>query len=103
MQPGAHVKIVTIDGEEHDVTVSAITPNSVVGKDSAGRQQGAASIDGDREIVFDYVTIPITDIAAVEQLQVTHPVGQAAVLGGLGVGIILLWALPAAFIGAFAL
>jgi hypothetical protein len=103
MQPGGEVTIVTMDGKQHNLRVSSITADSVVGKESSRTETAEDGFEENQDVVFRDVSIPVTDIVSVEKLQITHPAGQAAVFAGYSLTVILLLALPAAIVGAFAL
>lgn len=103
MQPGGDVTIVTRDGIQHNVVVSSLTEDSVVGKESSRPVRAEDSFEENQDVVFRNISIPVTDIVSVEKLQITHPAGQAALVAGTSLAVVLLLALPAAIVAAFAL
>lgn len=103
VRPGETATITTVDGEQQEVMVSALSAGSVVGKvavSPASDEDDFGQVEG---VTFNEVTIPIGDIVAVEKVQVTHPAGQAAVATGLGALYIFLLMLPATIVAALAL
>ena len=103
VRPGETATIATLDGEQHEITVSAVGADSVTGKVAANRASNTDGFEQDQGVTFIDLTIPINDILSVEKVQVTHPAAQAAVATGLGAVYIFLLMLPAVIIGAFAL
>ena len=103
IQPGGEVTIVTNDGKQHNIIVSSITEDSVVGKESTRPERAEDSFEENHDVVFTDISVPIADIVSVEKLQITHPAGQAAVVAGFSLAVVLLWALPAAIVVVFAL
>ena len=103
VRPGETATIATLDGEQHEITVSAVRADSVIGKVAASRASDADAFEHDQSVTFIDLTIPINDILSVEKVQVTNPAAQAAIVTGFGVGYMFLLALPAIIIGAIAL
>jgi hypothetical protein len=103
IQPGGEVIIVTKDGKQHNLIVASISEDSVVGKESSRPEGAEDGFDENQDVVFTDISIPVTDIVSVEKLEITHPAGQAAVIAGFSLAVVLLLALPAAIVGAFML
>jgi hypothetical protein len=103
VRPGETATIVTVDGEQHEIMVSAVRADSVIGRVAAGQASHVDGFEQDQGVTFIDLTIPINDILSVEKVQVTHPAGQAAIATGFGAVYIFLLMLPAILIGAFAL
>ncbi len=101
--PGETATIGTVDGGQHEVVVSAVRADSVIGKVAVSRASDADGFEQNQGPTFTDLTIPIDDILSVEKVQVTNPTAQAAIVTGFGVGYMLLLALPAIIIGAIAL
>ena len=103
VRPGETATIATVDGEQHEIRVSAVSADSVIGKVAASQASDADGFEQDQGVTFTDLTIPIDDILSVEKVQVTNPAAQAAIVTGFGVGYMFLLALPAIIIGAIAL
>lgn len=103
MHPGDKVSIVTAAGKRHEVLVSAITADNVVARQSTRPEQSSDGFEEDQELISEIINIPIDDIVSVEKLEITHPAGQAVVLAGFSLSVVLLLALPGAVIAAMAL
>ena len=103
VRPGETATIATVDGQQHEIMVSAITAESVIGKVGASTASDADDFEHGKDVPFIDTSIPINDILSVEKVQVTNPVGQAAIVAGFGATYIILLMLPAAIIAAFAL
>ncbi len=103
VRPGETATIATVDGEQHEIRVSAVSADSVIGKVAASQASDADGFEQDQRVTFTDLTIPIDDILSVEKVQVTNPAAQAAIVTGFGVGYMFLLALPAIIIGAIAL
>jgi hypothetical protein len=101
--PGETATIATIDGEHHEVMVSAVSTDSVIGAVAVGRANDEDDFEQDQDVTFIDVTIPINEIKSVEKVHVTNPAGQAAIAVGLGAVYIFLLMLPAAIVAALAL
>jgi len=103
VRPGETATIATVDGQQHEITVSAITAESVIGKVGASTASDADDFEHGNDVPFIDTSIPINDILSVEKVQVTNPAAQAAIVTGFGVGYMFLLALPTIIIGAIAL
>jgi hypothetical protein len=103
VRPGETARIATVDGEQHEIMVSAISADSVTGKVSASTLSDADDFEHGEAVPVIDTSIPIDDILSVEKVQVTNPVGQAAVIAGFSAAYIILLMLPAAIVMAFAL
>ena len=103
VRPGETATIVTADGQQQEVMVSAVRVDSVVGKVAASPASDKDGFGDNQVVTFKDVTIPISDILAVEKVQVTNPAGQAAIASGLGALYVFLLMLPAAIVAAWAL
>ena len=103
VRPGETATIATVDGQQHEITVSAITAESVIGKVGASTASDADDFEHGNDVPFIDTSIPINDILSVEKVQVTNPAAQAAIVTGFGVGYMFLLALRTIIIGAIAL
>jgi hypothetical protein len=103
VRPGETATIATVDGQQHEIMVSAITAESVIGKVGASTASDADDFEHGNDVPFIDTSIPINDILSVEKVQVTNPAAQAAIVTGFGVGYMFFLALPAIIIGAIAL
>ena len=103
VRPGETATIATVDGQQHEIMVSAITAESVIGKVGASTASDADDFAHGKDVPFIDTSIPINDILSVEKVQVTNPAAQAAIVTGFGVGYMFLLALPTIIIGAIAL
>ena len=103
VRPGETATIATADGEQYELTVSAVSADSVVGKVAVSPASDEDGFGQDQGVTFNDVTIPIGDILAVEKVHVSHSAGQAAIVTGYGVAYIFWLMLPAAIVAAWAL
>ena len=103
VRSGETVTIATVDREQHEIMVSAITAESVIGKGVASTLSDSDDLKHGKDVPFIDNSIPSNDMPSVEKVQVTNPVGQAAVIAGFEATYIILLMFPAALITAFAL
>ena len=104
IQIGNHVTITTADGANHELRVTEITEDRVLGENTMVREH---SVDANTlEVVpvteTEEIEIPIADIVSIDSRELT-PVGAAGAIAGLGaLTYVIYFLLPVLIVGALA-
>ena len=99
---GERVTITTTDGVSHEIRITQITADTVLGEETVDVEGvvDESTLEVGRTTATENVEIAIADIASVENREVT-PVGAAGAIAGLGVFVyVVYFLLPALIVGA---